>query len=184
MKGAEDDNRAEMGLYSIRFLCAFLLPFLVCSVLCTYLDKIRKVRVRQHNPSGSPFIKILIAMVFTFFMCWMPYHCLLLVKMTDGKTPEVKVGLTLSKGIAYFSSCINPIFYIGMGLDVKQMISGAAYRPAASAPSEDEDEEAGHMTQMQVHRDGELRDRSGTSSSNHTEAQVHGNSSTVVTPDA
>ncbi|XP_060760856.1 fMet-Leu-Phe receptor-like [Neoarius graeffei] len=113
---AEGDNEAKLALYSIRFLCGFLLPFLI--ILTCYLLAgfgIRQTRILHK----SRLLRILICLVCAFFLCWAPYHCLLLVKMVDTKSQAVKVGLPIAKGIAYFNSCVNPLLYFCMGLDMK-----------------------------------------------------------------
>ncbi len=40
--------------------------------------------------------------------------------MVDKKSHAIKVGLPIAKGFAYFNSCVNPVLYFCMGLDVKR----------------------------------------------------------------
>ncbi|KAI4901278.1 hypothetical protein NFI96_022178 [Prochilodus magdalenae] len=119
-ESTESDNTAKLALYSIRFTCGFLLPFMViltCYAL-TYLG-IRRTRIsRKSRP-----LRILVSLVCAFFLCWAPYHCLLLAKMVDIKSQIVKVGLPIAKGIAYFNSCVNPLLYFCMGLDMRKRFS-------------------------------------------------------------
>lgn len=140
-EASKGDNSAKIALYSIRFLCGFLLPFLV--ILCCYI--IAAVGIRRTRFSGkSRPLRILAGLVCAFFLCWGPYHCLLLAKMVDKKSHAVKVGLPIAKGFAYFNSCVNPLLYFCMGLDVRQRfrqsISGI-YRRALM--------EEGHTMQSQ-----------------------------------
>ncbi|XP_072530845.1 fMet-Leu-Phe receptor-like isoform X2 [Salminus brasiliensis] len=131
-ESTEGDNTAKLALYSIRFSCGFLLPFLViltCYVLAGL--GIRRTRIsRKSRP-----LRILVSLVCAFFLCWGPYHCLLLAKMVDSKSPVVKVGLPIAKGLAYFNSCVNPLLYFCMGLDMrqrfKQSLSGVYRRALA-----------------------------------------------------
>ncbi|RXN28564.1 C3a anaphylatoxin chemotactic receptor-like protein [Labeo rohita] len=140
-EASKNDNSAKNALYSIRFLCGFLLPFLV--ILCCYI--LAGIGIRRTRFSGkSRPLKILAGLVCAFFICWGPYHCLLLAKMVDKKSQAVKVGLPIAKGFAYFNSCVNPVLYFCMGLDVRQRfrqsISGI-YRRALM--------EEGHTSQSQ-----------------------------------
>ncbi|KTF74897.1 hypothetical protein cypCar_00034279 [Cyprinus carpio] len=127
---SKGDNSAKNALYSIRFLCGFLLPFLV--ILCCYILAGFGIRRTRFSGKTRP-LRILAGLVFAFFICWGPYHCLLLAKMVDKKSPALKVGLPIAKGFAYFNSCVNPVLYFCMGLDVRkcfrQSISGI-YRRA------------------------------------------------------
>ncbi|XP_066530641.1 C3a anaphylatoxin chemotactic receptor-like [Hoplias malabaricus] len=110
----EGDNTAKLALYSIRFSCGFLLPFLV--ILSCYAIAglgIRRTRLSRKTRS----LRILVSLVCAFFLCWGPYHCLLFAKMMHSKSQAVKVGLPIAKGMAYLNSCINPLLYFCMGLD-------------------------------------------------------------------
>ncbi|XP_036372229.1 chemokine-like receptor 1 [Megalops cyprinoides] len=117
VKDREGDISSSLALYILRFLCGFLLPFLV--ILCCYTLAAMGIRRTRLTRKRKP-LKILASLVCAFFLCWAPYHCLLLVKMVNSKSQVVKIGLPLSKGIAYFNSCINPLLYFFMGLDFRR----------------------------------------------------------------
>ncbi|XP_006804282.1 C3a anaphylatoxin chemotactic receptor-like [Neolamprologus brichardi] len=113
---AEGYNSTKAALYSIRFLCGFIFPFMV--ILVCYI--LAAVGIRRTRLSGkSRPLRILACLVIAFFLCWAPYHCLLLVKMVDNKNAVVKIWYPLAKGVAYFNSCVNPLLYFCMGLDVR-----------------------------------------------------------------
>lgn len=105
------------ALYILRFVCGFLAPFLV--ILCCYALAALGIRRTRLSRKSKP-LKILACLVCAFFLCWAPYHCLLLVKMVDSKNQVVKIGLPLAKGLAYFNSSINPLLYFFMGLDLRK----------------------------------------------------------------
>lgn len=113
-----EDSRSDikMALYANRFLCGFLLPFvviLVCYVLAA-------VGIRRTRLSGkSRPLRILALLVIAFFLCWAPYHCLHMVKMVDKKNAVVTVLSPVVSAMAYFNSCINPLLYFCMGLQVR-----------------------------------------------------------------
>ncbi|XP_060916093.1 formyl peptide receptor 2-like [Labrus mixtus] len=115
-EAAQGDNSAKQALYSIRFLCGFLLPFMV--ILVCYI--LAGLGIRRTRLSGkSRPLRILASLVVAFFLCWAPYHCLLLVKMVDSKNPVVKIWHPIASGVAYFNSCVNPLLYFCMGVDVR-----------------------------------------------------------------
>ncbi|XP_034400791.1 C3a anaphylatoxin chemotactic receptor-like [Cyclopterus lumpus] len=132
VKEPDGASGAKLALYSIRFLCGFLLPFagiLVCYVLAGI--GIRRTRlVGKTRP-----LRILASLVVAFFLCWAPYHCLLLVKMVDSKNAVAKIWHPLARGVAYFNSCVNPLLYFCMGLDVRgrfrQSLAGVYRRALA-----------------------------------------------------
>lgn len=112
----EGQGGTKMALYANRFLCGFLLPFVV--ILVCYV--LAGVGIRRTRLSGkSRPLRILASLVTAFFLCWAPYHCLQMVKMVDEKNAAVAVLSPLVSGLAYFNSCINPLLYFCMGLQVK-----------------------------------------------------------------
>ncbi|XP_016133401.1 C3a anaphylatoxin chemotactic receptor-like [Sinocyclocheilus grahami] len=129
-KAAESgDNSAKYVYYCIRFICGFLLPFLV--ILICYI--LAAVGIRRTRLSGkSRPLRILAVLVCAFFLCWAPYHFLGLVKLVNEDNVAVKVGWSMSSNLAYFNSCINPVLYFCMGLDVSrrcnQSLSGIFHR--------------------------------------------------------
>ncbi|XP_043074163.1 C3a anaphylatoxin chemotactic receptor-like [Puntigrus tetrazona] len=125
-KGAEDEKYVY---YCIRFICGFLLPFLV--ILICYI--LAAVGIRRTRLSGkSRPLRILAVLVCAFFLCWAPYHFLGLVKLMNEENKAVKEGWTIASDLAYFNSCINPVLYFCMGLDVRrrcnQNLSGIFHR--------------------------------------------------------
>ncbi|XP_017283102.1 C3a anaphylatoxin chemotactic receptor [Kryptolebias marmoratus] len=115
-ESTEGENSTKYALYSIRFLCGFVLPFIV--ILVCYI--MAGIGIRRTRLSGkSRPLRILASLVIAFFLCWAPYHCLLLVKMMDSKNAVLKIWQPLATGFAYFNSCVNPLLYFCMGLDVR-----------------------------------------------------------------
>ncbi|XP_041665554.1 formyl peptide receptor 2-like [Cheilinus undulatus] len=127
-----ENNGTRLALYSIRFLCGFLLPFMVI-LICYILAGLRIRRMRLSGKSRP--LRILASLVIAFFLCWAPYHCVLLVKLVDRKNPMLKMWQPLTSGIGYFNSCVNPLLYFCMGVDVrkrfKQSLSGVYKRALA-----------------------------------------------------
>ncbi|GAA6230417.1 C3a anaphylatoxin chemotactic receptor-like [Lates japonicus] len=162
------DNKTKLALYSIRFMCGFILPFTVI-LICYILTGVGIRRTRLSRKSRP--LRVLASLVIAFFLCWAPYHCLLLVKMVDSKNKVVKIWHPVAKGIAYFNSCVNPLLYFCMGLDVRgrfrQSLAGV-YRRALA------DDVDGQTTQS---NERSLDDSSG---SKHTTAVSAGRIQTAV----
>lgn len=104
------------ALYANRFLCGFLLPFVVI-LICYVLAGVGIRRTRLLSKSRP--LRILASLVMVFFLCWAPYHCIQLVKMTDERNAAVQVLSPVSVAVAHFSSCLNPLLYFCMGLQAR-----------------------------------------------------------------
>uniref|UniRef100_A0A8C5G9Z2 G-protein coupled receptors family 1 profile domain-containing protein n=1 Tax=Gouania willdenowi TaxID=441366 RepID=A0A8C5G9Z2_GOUWI len=115
-EAAEGINSTKVALYTVRFLCGFLLPFIV--ILTCYVLAGLGIRRTRLSRKSRP-LRILASLVVAFFLCWAPYHCLLLVKMVHSKNVVVKIWHPVAKGVAYFNSCVNPLLYFCMGLQVR-----------------------------------------------------------------
>ncbi|XP_046700319.1 fMet-Leu-Phe receptor-like isoform X1 [Silurus meridionalis] len=134
MEVPERGKITKVALYSIRFLCGFLLPFLI--ILTSYILAgigIRRTRILHKSRP----LRILICLVGAFFLCWGPYHFLLLTKMVNSKSQAVKLGLPIAKCIAYFNSCVNPLLYFCMGLDMRLRFNQSLSRVYARVLAED-----------------------------------------------
>ncbi|XP_072303341.1 fMet-Leu-Phe receptor-like [Eucyclogobius newberryi] len=107
------DNSAKLALYTARFLCGFLLPFLVV-LICYVMAGVGIKRTRLSGKSRP--LRMLVTLVVAFFLCWAPYHCLLLAKMVNSKSAVVRIWHPVASGVAYFNSCVNPILYYCMGM--------------------------------------------------------------------
>uniref|UniRef100_A0A4W5PRZ9 G-protein coupled receptors family 1 profile domain-containing protein n=1 Tax=Hucho hucho TaxID=62062 RepID=A0A4W5PRZ9_9TELE len=112
----KDDDSAKLALYLMRFLCGFLLPFLI--ILCCYILAGLGIRRTRLLGKSRP-LRILVSLVCAFFMCWAPYHCLLLAKMVNSNSTLVTGGLRVTTAFTYFNSCVNPLLYFCMGLDMR-----------------------------------------------------------------
>uniref|UniRef100_A0A3P9B0J6 C3a anaphylatoxin chemotactic receptor-like n=1 Tax=Maylandia zebra TaxID=106582 RepID=A0A3P9B0J6_9CICH len=115
-KMEEAHNSTKAALYSIRFLCGFIFPFMVI-LICYILAGVGIRRTRLVAKSRS--LRILACLVIAFFLCWAPYHCLQLVRMINGDNAVLKIWFTVAQSIAFFNSCVNPLLYFCMGLKMK-----------------------------------------------------------------
>lgn len=115
--GVDDgDGATRAALYANRFLCGFLLPFLVILV-CSALAGVGIRRTRL--PGKSRPLRVLALLVSAFFLCWAPYHFLQMVKLVEEGSAAVRLLSPVVSALAYFNSCINPLLYFCVGLRVK-----------------------------------------------------------------
>ncbi|KAJ0055258.1 hypothetical protein NL108_013556 [Boleophthalmus pectinirostris] len=110
------DNSIKYTLYAVRFLCGFVLPFFVI-LICYIMAGVGIKRTRLSQKSRP--LKTLVTLVIAFFLCWAPYHCLLLGKMVNSKNIVVRIWHPVASGVAYFNSCVNPILYYFMGVSAR-----------------------------------------------------------------
>ncbi|KAI4877770.1 hypothetical protein NFI96_032659 [Prochilodus magdalenae] len=105
------------AMASYRLVSGFLIPFLII-VVC-YMVIIQKLRINQSASSKKPF-KIMTALIFTFLICWLPFHIVALMELNHHKYESVlPIGQVLAVSFASANSCVNPFLYAFLGKDIK-----------------------------------------------------------------
>ncbi|NXH09872.1 C5AR1 protein, partial [Bucco capensis] len=112
---------AEMLTSISRFLCGFLGPFLVITLCYSLL--LLQIH-RKGLARSQKAIRMILIVILSFFLCWLPYHVVGLILATTSKKSSLFKGAQqidpIVAGIAYINSCINPIIYVLMGQDFKE----------------------------------------------------------------
>ncbi|KAM7138215.1 chemerin-like receptor 1 [Macrochelys suwanniensis] len=108
-----DEGRVKAAV-AIQFLVRFLIPLVLILIPTVYIVLSIKLRRNRLIQSTKP-LQILLGLSPTFFLCWLLYHVFsfLLISATH-PLPLVNTGSTFACVLTYFSSCLNPIFYLTM----------------------------------------------------------------------
>ncbi|XP_026101643.1 C3a anaphylatoxin chemotactic receptor-like [Carassius auratus] len=115
-----DDFQLNRSFCIIRFVIGFLVP-LICITTC--YGFIAHKLGRSHFHSGRAF-RIMSAVIVAFFLCWLPYHIVVLLIMYGEKSSSSVAAAVhpLTFSLAYFNSCLNPILYVFLGQDFKSNV--------------------------------------------------------------
>lgn len=114
------DHSRHKAVVLTRFICGFLIPFLLivfCSSVLTV--KLRSLTIRSTKP-----YKVMVALILSFFFCWVPYHSFVLLE-SDLKNHSLEVlqaGLKVGATMAAANSFISPVLYVFIGNDFKQIL--------------------------------------------------------------
>ncbi|XP_004074972.1 chemokine-like receptor 1 [Oryzias latipes] len=118
-----------------RFVFGFLIPFPVIILCCVVLSlKMKGLTVRSRKP-----YKIMVALILSFFCCWMPYHTFVLLEL-DFKNYNLeilKTGLKVGATLASANSFVSPILYVFIGNDFKQTLKKSLTSKIEEAMGED-----------------------------------------------
>uniref|UniRef100_A0A8B9KMI3 Leukotriene B4 receptor 2a n=1 Tax=Astyanax mexicanus TaxID=7994 RepID=A0A8B9KMI3_ASTMX len=109
--------------YGMETFLGFLLPYglILGSYMCI-LRKIRRTKFRRRIRSE----KLILTIVITFCLFWLPYHVINMVQVVEALSPKgsplkEKLGhiwrslRALTSTVAFVSSCINPVLYTLVG---------------------------------------------------------------------
>ncbi|GAA6235486.1 leukotriene B4 receptor 1-like [Lates japonicus] len=119
-----DDHKSYHAAlqYMPEIVLGFVIPYTVIlvSYICI-LRRIRQTKFRRRIRSE----KLILAIVLTFCLFWLPYHIVNLVQVSWGLCQEGPVKTLLGKiwhnsravtsSIAFISSCVNPVLYFFAG---------------------------------------------------------------------
>uniref|UniRef100_A0A8D0BRL5 Chemerin-like receptor 1 n=1 Tax=Salvator merianae TaxID=96440 RepID=A0A8D0BRL5_SALMN len=118
-----------------RFVVGFIVPMTVITACYTVI--ILRLKRNRLAKSKKP-LRIIFAIILTFFLCWCPYHILHLLETKHHLIPRevFKIGLPIVVAVASSNSCMNPVLYVFMGQDFKKFKMTLLSR-LANALSED-----------------------------------------------
>ncbi|XP_068195223.1 C-C chemokine receptor type 6 [Antennarius striatus] len=110
----------KMLLPSLQMTIGFLLPLLVM-VFC--YSSVVYVLLRARSSQRQKAIRVVLAVVWGFILCHLPYnvtllnHTLSLFKERSCEEETVKLRvLAISRSVAYLHCCLNPILYAFIGV--------------------------------------------------------------------
>ncbi|XP_053866401.1 chemerin-like receptor 1 [Malaclemys terrapin pileata] len=108
-----DEGRVKAAI-AIQFLVGFLIPLALILIPTFYIVLAAKLRRNRLIRSTKP-LKILLGLIPTFFVCWLPYHVFsFLLISAKYPRPLLDMGSAYVWVLTYFSTCLNPIFYLTM----------------------------------------------------------------------
>lgn len=117
----DKDNEVVLQ-YMLELVLGFLIPYgvIVVSYICI-LRRIRRTKFNRRIRSE----KLILAIVLTFCLFWLPYHVVNMVQVTWALYPsgpiKNKLGdiwhksRAVTSSIAFISSCANPVLYFFAG---------------------------------------------------------------------
>lgn len=109
---------------SLAFLyhfCGFLIPF--AGMLYCY-SHIVVTLLRSKGFKKHKALRLIIAIVVAFFLCWTPYNVTVLLdtlsmlESFEGNCSfekNIDIALSITSGFCYFHSCLNPVLYVFIG---------------------------------------------------------------------
>ncbi|XP_069490441.1 N-formyl peptide receptor 3-like [Ambystoma mexicanum] len=116
-------NKRHMIMAITRFVSMFLVPFAI--IISCYVAIALKIKNRRHRSTSSRPFKIIIAIVVLFFICWFPFHAVPFLEYVYNDSSWLFtfqiVANTLATSLAYSNSCLNPILYVFMGKQFKDI---------------------------------------------------------------
>lgn len=106
-------KQRKVALGFMKFFLAFLIPLII--IIFSYVAvNVRLVHRGQKRPFR--FVRIVVAVVVTFVLCWAPYHILFIIEIVAPYRHPAQAfasrALPISATIGFLNSVLNPILYV------------------------------------------------------------------------
>uniref|UniRef100_A0A671KIU4 Prostaglandin D2 receptor 2-like n=1 Tax=Sinocyclocheilus anshuiensis TaxID=1608454 RepID=A0A671KIU4_9TELE len=96
-----------------KVLLAFVVPLIVIAI--SYTSIFLELRARRKRLESRRFMKMVVSVITTFILCWVPYHVFCLLEVTAQYKTEivelVEVYLPVATTFAFLNPVLNPIIY-------------------------------------------------------------------------
>ncbi|XP_036129961.1 N-formyl peptide receptor 2-like [Molossus molossus] len=108
-----------------RFVTGFTVPMSIITVCYGLIAA--KIHSKGMAISSRP-MRVLIAVVASFFICWFPFQLFLLLltlyvrEISEGKYQFILLLVHLTRTLAFFNSCLNPMLYVFLGRDFRKRL--------------------------------------------------------------
>ncbi|XP_077396965.1 C5a anaphylatoxin chemotactic receptor 1-like [Festucalex cinctus] len=104
---------------ALRFLFEFLLPFLIIGICHLLVYR----RARRSRTRSKRALRVIVAVVLSFFLCWLPLHViklsLLVTPRHSHHNSSLYIAEVLTICLSYFNRCLNPLLYVCLGRGFK-----------------------------------------------------------------
>ncbi|NP_001395712.1 formyl peptide receptor, related sequence 2 [Rattus norvegicus] len=134
-------NTCETVRGTIRFVIGFTMPMSIVAI-CYGLIAV-KIHRRALVNSSRP-LRVLTAVVVSFFICWFPFQLVALLGtiwfkelLFNTRYGILKMWVNPTSSLAYFNSCLNPMLYVFMGQDFRERLIHSLPSSLERALSED-----------------------------------------------
>ncbi|KAK2819133.1 hypothetical protein Q5P01_024694 [Channa striata] len=129
------DQSRHKAVVLTRFICGFVIPFLMIVFSCTVLGvKLKNLTIKSTKP-----YKVMLALILSFFFCWVPYHTFVLLELDvkNHNLDVVQTGLKVGATLAAANSFLSPVLYVFIGNDFKQTLRRSMTSRIEEAMQED-----------------------------------------------
>lgn len=111
----------------IYHLVGFLLPSAVM-IFC-YTGILRRLRCGSQGLQKQRAIRVIVAVVAVFFLCWTPYNITLMVDTFHSPTggnmcvkPALEKAMMITSSLGYLHCSLNPILYAFVGVKFRRQL--------------------------------------------------------------
>uniref|UniRef100_H3CU05 C-X-C motif chemokine receptor 1 n=2 Tax=Tetraodon nigroviridis TaxID=99883 RepID=H3CU05_TETNG len=131
----ESSNRWYVLMHIARHVLGFFLPLAVMAVC---YGSTLVTLYHTHNRQKQKAIRVIVAVVLAFIVCWLPYNVVLLIQLliqsslveveSCGTRDRVWVALDVTKVLAFVHCAVNPVLYAFIGVKFRNQLLSVAHK--------------------------------------------------------
>lgn len=107
----------------IRFIIGFTAPMSIVAICYGLIAA--KIRKKGMMDSSRP-LRVLTAVVASFFLCWFPFQMIALLNTGWSRESffqqKYRIFVNPLRALAFFNSCLNPMLYVFVGQDFRKRL--------------------------------------------------------------
>uniref|UniRef100_A0A8C6SGF7 G-protein coupled receptors family 1 profile domain-containing protein n=1 Tax=Neogobius melanostomus TaxID=47308 RepID=A0A8C6SGF7_9GOBI len=107
-----DTKKDVMIQYMLELVIGFCIPYSI--IVISYIGILRRIQQTRFGRRVRSE-KLILAIVVTFCVFWLPYHVINMVQVRDTWLSILHSKLTVAAAFAFISSCANPVLYFFAG---------------------------------------------------------------------
>ncbi|KAL6118795.1 ptgdr2 [Pungitius sinensis] len=105
-------KQRKVGLAFLKLFVSFIIPLLI--IILSYAA-VNAGLARRGNRRPFRFVRLVVAVVVSFALCWAPYHLFLIIEVmasTEHHASFASKVLPIAATIGFLNSVLNPILYV------------------------------------------------------------------------
>uniref|UniRef100_A0A3B4F386 Leukotriene B4 receptor 1-like n=1 Tax=Pundamilia nyererei TaxID=303518 RepID=A0A3B4F386_9CICH len=116
-KETDDMNQTTYVCYAFETVAGFIIPYaIIITCYVVILKRLRETKFQRNSHSE----KLILAIVITFGLFWLPYHVINMVQVCEGMFLTnihaiSQSSRAVTSALAFISSCANPVLYTFAG---------------------------------------------------------------------
>ncbi|XP_043926560.1 type-1 angiotensin II receptor [Protopterus annectens] len=121
-----------VGMGLTKNILGFLIPFMIILFCYCLIAKtlLQAYDIQQNRSRNDEVLKMLMAVVAAFFLCWIPHQVLTFLYVLIHKKviqdchiiDTIDIAMPFTICIAYFNSCLNPVLYGYVGKNFRRHV--------------------------------------------------------------
>lgn len=131
----ESSDRSYVVMHIVRHVLGFFLPL---AIMAACYGSTLVTLHHTHNRQKRKAIRVILAVVFAFIVCWLPFNVVLLIELliesglmqvgSCGTRYRVEVAFSITRVLAFVHCAVNPVLYAFIGVKFRNRLLAVCHK--------------------------------------------------------